>query len=32
VRGHTLQVGTGHEPRQLMPLTGILNGLIDQHT
>jgi hypothetical protein len=32
VRRHILQVGTGHEPRQLTPLTGMLNRLIDQHT
>jgi hypothetical protein len=32
VRRRTLQVGTGHEPRQLTPLTAILNGLIDQYS
>jgi hypothetical protein len=32
VRHHILQVGTGHEPHQLTPLTGILNGLIDQYS
>jgi hypothetical protein len=32
VQRHILQVGTGHEPRQLTPLTGILGGLIDQHS
>lgn len=32
VQRHILQVGTGHEPRQLTPLTGILGGLIDQYS
>jgi hypothetical protein len=32
VRRHTIQVGTGHEPRQLTPLTGLLSGLIDQYS
>lgn len=32
VKRHVLQVGTGHEPRQLAPLTGMLGGLIDQHS
>lgn len=32
VRRHTIQVGTGHEPHQLTPLTGILSGLIDQYS
>ncbi len=32
VQRHILQVGTGHEPRQLAPLTGILGGLIDQYS
>ncbi len=32
VQRHILQVGTGHEPRQLTPLTGMLGGLIDQHS
>lgn len=32
VKRHILQVGTGHEPRQLAPLTGMLGGLIDQHS
>jgi hypothetical protein len=32
VKRHILQVGTGHEPRQLTPLTGILDGLIDQYS
>lgn len=31
-RHHTIQVGTGHEPRRLTPLTGILSGLIDQYS
>jgi hypothetical protein len=31
-RRHIIQVGTGHEPHRLTPLTGILNGLIDQHS
>lgn len=31
VRRHILQVGKGHEPRQLTPLTGMLGGLIDQY-
>ncbi|MBV9607001.1 MAG: hypothetical protein JO027_17950 [Solirubrobacterales bacterium] len=31
VQRHILQVGTGHEPRQLRGLTGILSGLIDQY-
>lgn len=31
VQRHILQVGTGHEPRQLAPLTGMLGGLIDQY-
>jgi hypothetical protein len=31
VQRHILQVGTGHEPRQLTPLTGMLGGLIDQY-
>jgi hypothetical protein len=25
-------VGTGHEPRRLTPLTGILGGLIDRYS
>lgn len=29
---HTLQVGTGHEPHQLTPLTRILSGLIVQYS
>jgi hypothetical protein len=29
---HILQVGTGHEPRRLTPLTGILDGLIDRYS
>lgn len=32
VRRHIIQVGTGHEPRQLTPLTGILDGLIDRYS
>lgn len=33
-RRHTIQVGSGagHEPSNLTPLTGILNGLIDQYS
>ena len=31
-RRHIIQVGTGHEPHQLTPLTGILDGLIDQYS
>jgi len=32
VQRHIIQVGTGHEPRRLTPLTGILNELIDQYS
>ncbi len=32
VKRHIVQVGSGHEPRQLAPLTGILGGLIDQYS
>jgi hypothetical protein len=32
VRRRTLQVGTGHEPHQLSPLTRIVDGLIDQYS
>jgi hypothetical protein len=32
VRHHTIQVGTGHEPHRLAPLTGLLSGLIDQYS
>lgn len=32
VRRRTLQVGTGHEPHQLTPLTRIVDGLIDQYS
>lgn len=32
VKRHILQVGSGHEPRRLTPLTGILSGLIDQYS
>jgi hypothetical protein len=32
VRHHTLQVGTGHEPYRLTPLTGLLSGLIDRYS
>jgi hypothetical protein len=32
-RRHIIQVGSGgHEPHRLTPLTGILNGLIDQYS
>ena len=33
-RRHIIQVGSGpgHEPHQLTPLTGILDGLIDQYS
>ena len=31
-RRHTIQVGSGHEPRRLTPLTGLINGLIDQYS
>lgn len=31
-RRHTIQVGSGHEPRRLTPLTRLLNGLIDQYS
>ena len=33
-RRHIIQVGSGagHEPRRLTPLTGLLNGLIDQYS
>lgn len=31
VQRHILQVGKGHEPHQLTPLTGMLGGLIDQY-
>ena len=29
---HIIQVGSGHEPRRLTPLTGLLSGLIDQYS
>jgi hypothetical protein len=31
-RRHIIQVGSGHEPRRLTPLTGLLSGLIDQYS
>lgn len=31
-RRHTIQVGSGHEPHDLTPLTGIVDGLIDQYS
>ncbi len=32
VQRHIIQVGTGHEPRRLTPLTGMLSGLIGQYS
>jgi len=32
VQRHIIQVGSGHEPRKLTPLTGLLSGLIDQYS